>query len=322
MKYLLSESAARKLARLTRPGMSESRRIATSSAAIDTDAFALPFAVRWSASTGDNGAWIVWLPSLSDLVTYSGAALSIGGVAAAGGDLPAGWYTVEDAQEAIYLVITVDDESGAASADLSAEPGTAATGETVYNLLVATMSTDAATTAKSVRQYIVGAIALGGSGSGTDVTVRNPSNLVADIEEMPTDPSAEGYESGHEGDFKITFGNLKIGDGQGGTTKGEIYINLGEAGYIPARRIVAGDNIHINVQGKNIIISADVESTTEGFTGSRTVLFDTDYDPAYHQLKRRYATETWVDGLLQQTVVGEWEAYTTAVEETVVTPTN
>jgi len=328
----------------------------TGAAARNERGAALPKLRPWEvhyfpdAADGD-GAWGVYLPAGSLNVAGEEivpADASGNALVALGAKWP-GYYAVPTSAsqpDAVWLhVFTLDnaDDSGTDAGDSSSgSGGTGGSGGSSeptagYVAVIGDEDDVAAPTGYAsltairicsinasggVAQLIVGAIALGGSGSGTDVTVRNPSNLVADIEEMPTDPSASGYVTGHEGDFKITFGNLKIGDGQGGTTKGEIYINLGEAGYIPARRIVAGDNIHINVQGKNIIISADVESTTEGFTGSRTVLFDTDYDPAYHQLKRRYATETWVDGLLQQTVVGEWEAYTTAVEETVVTTTN
>ena len=312
-----------------------------------------PWEVHYFPDAADgDGAWGVYLPAGSLNVAGEEivpADASGNALVALGAKWP-GYYAVPTSAsqpDAVWLhVFTLDnaDDSGTDAGDSSSGGGTGGSGGSSVEsspgcvavvgdaadiaapegcTLLTAIRICAIDTSGAITQLIVGAIALGGSGSGgTDVTVRNPSNLVADIEEMPTDPSAEGYESGHEGDFKITFGNLKIGDGQGGTTKGEIYIDLGEAGYIPARRIVPGDNIHIDVQGKNIVISADVESTTEGFTGTRTVLKDVDYDTAYQQLRRRYATETWVDGLLQQTVVGDWEAYTTAVEETVVTTTN
>lgn len=199
--YTLSEGAVRKLAGLVRGGMESTRRGASSPSAVSFDGYALPFAVRWAASEGQSGAWVVWLPTLANLVSYAGAACTLSGVAAAT-SLPAGWYTVEDAATAVYLVITVADSTGAASAELSATPGTAATGETVYNLLVAAMATDATTGAKRVKQYIVGAIALGGGGGGGDVTVGTPKTAATSIE------YTDGYDASHPYAIKLTRGYL------------------------------------------------------------------------------------------------------------------
>lgn len=224
--YTLSEGAVRKLAGLVRGGMETTRRGASSPSAVSFDGFALPFAVRWSASEGQSGAWVVWLPSLANLVSYAGDSCTLSGVTAAT-SLPAGWYTVANATTAMYLVVTVADSTGAASAELSAAPGTATTGETVYNLLVATMSTNATTGAKRVKQYIVGAIALGGDGGGGGggeyPTVEDPTIIVQSVKMTPVDSSDPHYDSSHVGSIEISRGNLEIGDGQAGTTPGEIY---------------------------------------------------------------------------------------------------
>ena len=55
-------------------------------------------------------------------------------------------------------------------------------------------------------------------------------------------------------------------------------------------------------------------SLPSGYTGTRTILADVDYSST--NLRRRYITETWTDGVLTDSVLGQWETYHTAVEET------
>lgn len=55
-------------------------------------------------------------------------------------------------------------------------------------------------------------------------------------------------------------------------------------------------------------------SLPSGYTGTRTLLADVDYSSP--NLRRRYVTETWTDGVLTNSVLGQWETYHTAVEET------
>ena len=55
-------------------------------------------------------------------------------------------------------------------------------------------------------------------------------------------------------------------------------------------------------------------SLPSGYTGTRTILADVDYSSP--NLRRRYVTETWTDGVLTNSVLGQWETYHTAVEET------
>ena len=54
-------------------------------------------------------------------------------------------------------------------------------------------------------------------------------------------------------------------------------------------------------------------SPPSGYTGTRTVLADSDY--SFPNLLRRYVTETWTDGVLTNSVLGPWETYHVAVEE-------
>ena len=56
-------------------------------------------------------------------------------------------------------------------------------------------------------------------------------------------------------------------------------------------------------------------STQTGYTGTRTVLADVDYNASTHELRRRYISETWDDGRLIKQTLMPWEAYHQAVEE-------
>jgi len=85
---------------------------------------------------------------------------------------------------------------------------------------------------------------------------------------------------------------------------------------IQQKKILAGDGIKVTESDDDITIATDGGSASlSGYTGSRTVIVDIDY--YNHQLRKKYATETWENGLLKATESGEWEVYHTAVEETV-----
>lgn len=122
--------------------------------------FIPPFTLRWSET-----AWVIWLPDPEQLVMFDGAYTTIGGIAAAPA-LPAGWYTIDGVAAnsgKVWLVITVaKSDSGeitSVSAALSAAEKQAATGETVYNIVVADLSAET----KSVKQYVDSAVILGGT---------------------------------------------------------------------------------------------------------------------------------------------------------------
>lgn len=162
MAYVLTSKAVRALSGLLR-GKPGNTGVALGLSAAVPDEFALPFTVRWSAK---EAAWVVWLPNLSGLVLVDGTAATITGVTAAQ-NLPTGWYTIDGASSAstsVYLVVTVT--SSATTAALSTSAGSAATGSTVYNLLAATMATDATTGARSVKQFLASAVAIGGGSGG------------------------------------------------------------------------------------------------------------------------------------------------------------
>lgn len=80
----------------------------------------------------------------------------------------------------------------------------------------------------------------------------------------------------------------------------------------------SGVSLSVSADGKTITISATGGSaSTSGYTGTRTILRDADYDPYSYSLRRKYITETWSNGVLTASTEGAWEVYHTAVEETV-----
>ena len=82
---------------------------------------------------------------------------------------------------------------------------------------------------------------------------------------------------------------------------------------IKQKQLVSGTGIKLTKANGKITISA-TGANTSGFTGSRTVLADTQYSG--HYLQKRFYTETWKDGVLESSTLGNWITYHTAVEET------
>ena len=180
--YVLSSKAVSTLRQLIR-GNAFSGGSSFGPASICVDRYPPPFTVRWNADEGSSGSWMIWLPDRSKLVMFADSAIStISGVTAAQHS-PSGWYTIDNASSsttAVYLVVSVVDSTGVATAAIDTSAGTATTGTTVYNVLVATLSVDQTTGAKSVKQFVDSAVTLGGSdgGGGLSGTVE----FVADID--------------------------------------------------------------------------------------------------------------------------------------------
>ena len=89
----------------------------------------------------------------------------------------------------------------------------------------------------------------------------------------------------------------------------------GPGGNIIQKQLAPGSGIEITPNGNVLTISATEGNTTSGFTGPRTILKDVRYESPY--LQKKLIQETWKDGVLINSVEGEWETYHTAVEETV-----
>ena len=189
-KYVLSERAARALIPLIR-GKAASTSPGYAPAAVSLDAFPAPFTVRWSQSEDNgSGAWVIWLPDIAKVVAFASTYITPSGVAAAS-ELPAGWYTMSEVDAnatAVYCAVTVTTSTGAATATITGTPATASTGQEVYNILVATMSTAATTGAKLVKQFVTSAITLGGAGDGGSITANGIVVMSVDYVTSSGDP--------------------------------------------------------------------------------------------------------------------------------------
>jgi len=125
--------------------------------------YAAPYTVRWAASVGDEGAWIVWLPSDS-LLVVDGAAVDVReGLEAAGGDYPEGWYRLDALpSEGGTLVLAVAD--GAATFSVASDGNDTAGG---FAVTVCTAMVDADTGARRVKQFVSSVLVVGsGEGGG------------------------------------------------------------------------------------------------------------------------------------------------------------
>jgi hypothetical protein len=115
-----------------------------------------------------------------------------------------------------------------------------------------------------------------------------------------------------------SFKDLKLGSSSSAVTLGKIVAE--QDATIAQKTLVEGDGITLRDDGNgNITISVTGGSaaSTSGYTGTRTVLADVKYDDDACTLCRRYITEVWANGVMTSQTLGEWEVFTTAVEETV-----
>ena len=103
-----------------------------------------------------------------------------------------------------------------------------------------------------------------------------------------------------------------------GTAASNKFFGTGDINLTIAQKtLVQGEGIVLTPSGNDIVISATSAGGTTGFSGERTVLADVSYDIESHCLRKRFYTETWVNGVLKLSVLGEWEDYHQAVPETV-----
>lgn len=247
--YVLTPSAVRKLrgALAATPGNSGATGAPSP---VNIDDYPPPFTVRWSASANDKqGAWVIWLPDKAQLVMLKDAYITPTGVTAEQA-LPAGWYMIDDAEtssDEVWLVATIT-KSGSGEilsidAELSTSEGQATTGETVHNILVAEMETDAQTGAKRVKQYVDSAVVLGGEG-GTPVVPDDVSTEFIPEPEEGEEPTGDegklqikGFKSGQPADTN-TIAEYLMGTAQisgqiwlivrGKSTDGDLVL-----GYLP-----------------------------------------------------------------------------------------
>jgi len=247
---------------------------------ISPDAFASPFAVRWSATADSgSGAWVIWLPTISQLVARDGSYITPTGVTAEQ-DLATGWYTIDDAQASstsVYLNLTVP-QSGSASAEISVTAGQAQTGEAVTAILVAEMSTDSTTGAKRVKQFVDSAVILG---AGDGVT---PDGVSTEFIPAP----AQGAQPvGDEGRLQIKQwrqgGNVDtntVADYIQGTVGGgsafQVLVRCPQVGGAPLLGYVPIGELYQDTSGGGGAVDMTVEFVA-----------DVDWSTNYHVLRKR-----------------------------------
>ncbi len=171
--FVLSDAAVAKLRALLRDRPGSVAGGAIQPRHIAADRFPAPYTVRWSASEGESGAWVIWLGDPQEVLFVGGSRVMVEGITAAE-DLPDGWFTVDDVQEsqtapdAIYLQVS----SGTATLTKTYSADA---------ILIAWLESDATTGAKSVMQFVVGALIYGGSGSPQpfDLEVRTENGQTA-----------------------------------------------------------------------------------------------------------------------------------------------
>lgn len=163
--YLMSERVARWVrgqmnARQAPPAAVGKTRLGRP-VAVQDNAFADPFEVRWAASAE---GWIIWLPD--DCLMVDGEAIDLTeDLEAAGGSYPEGWYKlgVDADATSIYLNIYLPPERGDDEEEEPEEPSgefsaEASTDEDTWPVLIASM------TGKSVRQTVSSGLVLSGFG--------------------------------------------------------------------------------------------------------------------------------------------------------------
>ena len=125
-----------------------------------------PFEVRFAADVGEEGAWMIWLPTDS-LLLVDGESVDLKAeLEPAGEPYPDGWYVLDfpgEGDGSVYLNIHLpnggasdeEDEGDAPTANFSAEEDEAEDGETVQAVLIAEIS------GRKAIQNVMSAITLG-----------------------------------------------------------------------------------------------------------------------------------------------------------------
>lgn len=273
-KYVLTGNAVTKLKRALAYDYGNSPAPNAAPGSISIDDFPPPFTVRWSQQQASgSGAWVVWLPDRSQLVLYAGSALStIGGVTAATG-LPSGWYTVDDADAsstAIYLVVSVVTATGVASAELSDTAGQSTTGTQVYNVLVASMVSDAAKGTKKTKQFADSVITLGSGGGGGSVTLDDisldwDSNDEAQIKDWDTGTPASATTIAQDIAAGGGYGTLVERDSNGALAYkgcGTLAQLLGSSVALSSQKILTG--LSWSTSNHTLVISSATVTVANG----------------------------------------------------------
>lgn len=196
-KYVLTDNAVTKLRGLLAQKYGNSPTPNVKASPVSVDSFPPPFTVRWSASAYHGaGGWVIWLPDKTKLIyvddAYKGSFINNIDLESS---LPAGWYyfkAIAASDTAVWLNISIHESTGSTTLSFYPYPTQPPTGFKVISLLVATMSSDATTGAKYVKQFIDSAVVVGGSGGGggsvtlDDISLDWNTNTEAQIKDWDT----------------------------------------------------------------------------------------------------------------------------------------
>ncbi len=170
-RYVLGEAGARKFRALLASRSGSGRRPGGVPGVVDSSSLPAPFTVRYAASVGDGGAWIVWLPDGACCVIDGGEVDLRTGLEAAGGDYPEGWYIVDalsDTGGNLVLKVTRDDGETTAEFALAEESGEESA-EHAFSVPVAVCSRNTTTGEVRIQQLADGAIVVGCATDGDSV---------------------------------------------------------------------------------------------------------------------------------------------------------
>lgn len=141
---VLASGQSESVGGLSSGGGGESRSPVQVGAPLSLGKRLVPFALKFASDVGGGGSWIIWLPG-STLLVVDGRPVELAPAAdAVGSPYPAGWYRlacITTTPASLYLNLHVDDDTGAVRASFNTSRDTAATGESVWSVLIAQITT-------------------------------------------------------------------------------------------------------------------------------------------------------------------------------------
>ena len=162
-KYVLGESAARKVKALLNGPMTVGRVPSAGAGVVDERDFPLIFTVQWAESADyGSGGWIIWLPGEAHVVFASSAVNLAEDLSEAGDPYPEGWYLLGDLlepEEDGELWLHVNPSSSTAEI-VSEEPDDGLT-----KIKICDVTFDSDTHARSVKGYLFSTVTIG-AGTG------------------------------------------------------------------------------------------------------------------------------------------------------------
>ena len=198
-----------------------------------TPAAPQPYEVRWAQSVNDGaGNWIIWLPTGQELIVGGTVVDLTAALSAAGDPYPSGWYELADLDLSqggdIWLNVTIP-AVGEPSAEFADQPGdgsSAAAGDKVVPIIVATIEVDSTTGAKRAYQNLVGALVVSGGAQVTGEAVTNGCFSLITAETPSETPGEEPTLTAHFVNRYFNFGNLTLESADLELSTGGVFVAL------------------------------------------------------------------------------------------------